>query len=134
MKILDFIINIIYDNVIINNYEKKGKDIARKNDVEQGKLMKYLLGCYAVYFNGKYNHQSEDADEKVGKYLRKNHPEYQKIKKQIKEIMKQNPNVQAVFTTDKGISLSSEEHEVLNHYFNLESIAELIEREYPDAS
>ena len=45
-------------------------------------------------------------------------------------MMKQNPNVQAVFTTDKGISLSSEEHEVLNHYFNLESIAELIEREY----
>ncbi|MDD7218654.1 MAG: transposase [Clostridia bacterium] len=120
MKIPDFRINIINDNVIINNNEKEGKYIARKervwfpgatyhlmtrgirrkeiftddldrqvylellksslrkyrcvlhayclmtnhihmlletSDVEPGKLMKYLSGCYAVYFNGKYNHQ-----------------------------------------------------------------------------
>lgn len=73
---------------------------------------------------------SERVDEKVGKYLRKNHPEYQKIKKRIKEMMQQHPNVQAVFETDEVVTLTPEEHEVLNHYFNLESSAELIEREY----
>lgn len=72
----------------------------------------------------------EDVDEKVGKYLRENHPEYQKISQQIKEMMQQHPNVRAVFETDEAVTLTPEEHEILNHYFNLESSAELIEREY----
>lgn len=72
----------------------------------------------------------EDVDEKVSKYLRENHPEYQKISQQINEMMQQYPNVRAVFETDEAVTLTPEEHEVLNHYFNLESSAELIEREY----
>lgn len=50
---------------------------------------------------------SERVDEKVGKYLRKNHPEYQKIKKQIKEMMQQHPNVRAVFETDEAVSVTN---------------------------
>lgn len=72
----------------------------------------------------------EDVDEKVSKYLRENHPEYQKISQQINEMMQQHPNVRAVFETDEAVTLTPEEHEVLNHYFSLESSAELLEREY----
>ena len=85
---------------------------------------------YRQDFLWKESTLSERVDEKVGKYLRKNHPEYQKIKKQIKEMMQQHPNVRAVFETDEAVTLTPEEHEILNHYFNLESSAELIEREY----
>lgn len=58
---------------------------------------------YRQDFLWKESTLSERVDEKVGKYLRKNHPEYQKIKKQIKEMMQQHPNVRAVFETDEAV-------------------------------
>ena len=44
--------------------------------------------------------------------------------------MKQYPKVQAVFETDEAVMLTTEEHEILHTYFQLESSVELIEREY----
>lgn len=85
---------------------------------------------YRQDFLWKESTLSERVDEKVGKYLRENHPEYQEIRQQIDELMQQHPNVRAVFEIDEEVTLTPEEHEVLNHYFNLESSAELIEREY----
>ena len=72
----------------------------------------------------------EKVDQKVCEYLREHHAEYQSTKQRIKELMEQHPNVQAVFETNDAITLTAEEHEILHTYFQLESGAELIEREY----
>ena len=72
----------------------------------------------------------EKVDQKVTEYLREHHAEYQSTKQRIKELMEQYPNVQAVFETEDEVTLTAEEHEILHTYFQLESSAELIEREY----
>ena len=72
----------------------------------------------------------EDVDVKVGKYLRANHQEYQKIRRQIDVLMQQYPAVRALFESDDAVTLTAEEHEALNRYFCLESNAEMIERAY----
>ena len=72
----------------------------------------------------------EKVDQKVCEYLREHHAEYRNTKQKMKELMEQYPNVQAVLETDDAVTLSVEEHEILHTYFQLESSAELIEREY----
>ena len=72
----------------------------------------------------------EKADQKVCKYLRKQHSEYRNTKQKMKELVEQYPKVKAVFETDDEVTLTAEEHEILHTYFQLESGAELIEREY----
>ena len=72
----------------------------------------------------------EKVDQKVTEYLRDHHEEYRSTKQRIKELMEQYPKVQAVFETDDAVTLTAEEHEILHTYFQLESGAELIEREY----
>ena len=72
----------------------------------------------------------EKVDQKVCEYLRKHHAEYRNTKQKMKELMEQYPKVQAVFETDDAVTLTAEEHEILHAYFQLESSAELIEREY----
>ena len=72
----------------------------------------------------------EKVDQKVNEYLRGHHTEYRSTKQKMKELIEQYPNVQAVFETDDAIMLTAEEHEILHKYFQLESGAELIEREY----
>ena len=72
----------------------------------------------------------EKVDQKVCEYLREHHAEYRNTKQKIKELMEQYPNVQAVFESDDAVALTTEEHEILHTYFQLESGVELIEREY----
>ena len=48
----------------------------------------------------------------------------------MKELMEQYPNVLVVFETKDAVTLTAEEHEILHTYFQLESGADLIEREY----
>ena len=72
----------------------------------------------------------EKVDQKVCEYLREHHAEYRKMKQKMQELMEQYPNVLAVFETDDAVTLTAEEHEILHAYFQLESSAELIEREY----
>ena len=72
----------------------------------------------------------EKVDQKVCEYLKEHHAEYRNTKQKMKELMDQYPNVQAVFETDDAVSLTAEEHKILHTYFQLESYAELIEREY----
>ena len=72
----------------------------------------------------------EKVDQKVCVYLREHHAEYRKTKQKMKELMEQYPNVQAVVETKDAITLTAEEHGILHTYFQLESGAELIEREY----
>ena len=72
----------------------------------------------------------EKVDQKLCVYLREHHAEYRNTKQKMKELMEQYPNVQAVFETDDAVTLTAEEHEILHTYFQLESGAELIEREY----
>ena len=72
----------------------------------------------------------EKVDHKVCEYLRKHHAEYQNTKQKLKELVEQYPNVLAVFETNDSVTLTAEEHEILHTYFQLESGAELIEREY----
>lgn len=72
----------------------------------------------------------EKVDQKVCEYLREHHAEYRSTKQKMKEQMEQYPNVQAVFETSDAVTLTAEEHEILHTYFQLESSAELIEREY----
>ena len=72
----------------------------------------------------------EKVDQKVCEYLREHHAEYRNTKQKMKELMEQYPKVQAVFETDDAVVLTAEEHEILHTYFQLESGAELIEREY----
>ena len=72
----------------------------------------------------------EKVDQKVTEYLRDHHAEYRSTKQRIKELMEQYPNVHAVFETEDEVTLTAEEHEILHTYFQLESYAELIEREY----
>ena len=73
---------------------------------------------------------NEIVDQKVCEYLREHHAEYRNAKQRIKELMEQYPNVKAVFETETEVTLTAEEHERLHAYFQLESSAELIEREY----
>ena len=72
----------------------------------------------------------EKVDQKVTEYLRDHYAEYRNTKQKMKELMEQYPNVKAVFETDDAVTLTAEEHEILHTYFQLESYAELIEREY----
>ena len=72
----------------------------------------------------------EKVDQKVCEYLREHHAEYQNTKQKMKELVEQYPNVQVVFETEDTVMLTAEEHEILHTYFQLESYAELIEREY----
>ena len=72
----------------------------------------------------------EKVDQRVCVYLREHHAEYRKTKQKMKELMERYPNVQAVFETEDEVMLTAEEHEILHTYFQLESSAELIEREY----
>lgn len=72
----------------------------------------------------------EEVDVKVGKYLRANHQEYQKIRQQIDVLMQQYPAVRALFESDDAVTLTAEEHKALIRYFCLESSVEMIEREY----
>lgn len=72
----------------------------------------------------------EKVDHKVTEYLRDHHAEYRSTKQRIKELMEQYPNVQAVLETADAVTLTAEEHEILHTYFQLESYAELLEREY----
>ena len=72
----------------------------------------------------------EKVDQKVCEYLREHHAEYRNTKQKMKELVEQYPSVQAVFETDDAVTLTVEEHEILHTYFQLESSAELIEREY----
>ena len=72
----------------------------------------------------------EKVDQKVCEYLREHHAEYRSTKQRIKEVIEQHPNVQSVFETKNAVALTAEEHEILHRYFQLESYAELIEREY----
>ena len=62
-------------------------------------------------------------------YLREHHAEYRNTKQKMKELVEQYPNVLAVFETNDVVTLTAEEHEILHTYFQLESGAELIERE-----
>lgn len=71
----------------------------------------------------------EKVDQKVCEYLKEHNAEYQNTKHKMKELMEQYPNVQAVFETDEAITLTSEEHEILHTYLQLESNAELIEKD-----
>ena len=72
----------------------------------------------------------EKVDQKVCEYLREHHAEDRNTKQKMKELVEQYPNVQAVFETDDEVTLTAEEHGILHTYFQLESGAELIEREY----
>ena len=72
----------------------------------------------------------EKVDQKVCEYLRVLHAEYRNTKQNMKELMEQYPNVQAVFEMKDAVTLTAEEHEILHTYFQMESGAELIEREY----
>ena len=72
----------------------------------------------------------EKVDQKVCEYLREHHAEYQNTKQKMKDLVEQYPKVQAVFETDDAVTLTAEEHGILHTYFQLESGAELIEREY----
>lgn len=72
----------------------------------------------------------EKVDQKVCEYLREHHAEYQNTKQKMKELMEQYPNVLTLFETDDVVTLTAEEHEILHTYFQLESGAEPIEREY----
>ena len=55
----------------------------------------------------------EKVDQKVTEYLRDHHAEYRSTKQRIKELMEQYPNVQAVLETDDAVTLTAEEHEIL---------------------
>ena len=72
----------------------------------------------------------EKVDQKVCEYLRGHNVEYRNTKQKMKELMEQNPNVLALFETEDAVTLTAEEHKILHTYFQLESSAELIEREY----
>ena len=72
----------------------------------------------------------EKVDQKVCEYLREHHAEYQNTKQKMKELMERYPNVLALFETEDAVALTAEEHEILHTYLQLESSAELIEREY----
>ena len=72
----------------------------------------------------------EIVDQKVCEYLRGHHAEYRNSKQKIMELLEKFPNVHAVFETEDAVTLTAEEHGILHTYFQLESGAELIEREY----
>ena len=72
----------------------------------------------------------EKVDQKVCEYLREHHAEYRDTKQKMKELMEHYPNLQTVLETDEAVTLTAEEHEILHTYFQLESSAELLEREY----
>ena len=72
----------------------------------------------------------EQVDQKVCEYIRAHQAEYQNTKQKMKELMERYPNVLALFETEDAVELTAEEHEILHTYFQLESGAELIEREH----
>lgn len=72
----------------------------------------------------------EKVEEKVCKYLNSKHPEYQGVKRQIRELLVQHPKINEVLDWNRAVELTAQEHEALNKLLQLENKKSLIEREY----
>ena len=68
--------------------------------------------------------------EQVCTYLKKHDTEYQRLQKEILELVKKYPVIETFMESTQPISLAAEEHQALNQYFQLESGKEMIEEEY----
>ena len=68
--------------------------------------------------------------EQVCTYLKKHHPEYQRLKKEILELTEKYPAIDSFMDSEQKVSLTDEEHRAIHQYFELESEKEMIEEEY----
>ena len=68
--------------------------------------------------------------EQVCTYLKKHDTEYQRLQKEILELVKKYPVIETFMESTQPISLTAEEHQALNQYFQLESGKEMLEEEY----
>ena len=68
--------------------------------------------------------------EQVCTYLKKHHPEYQRLQKEILELTEKYPAIDSFMDSEQKVSLTAEEHRAIHQYFELESEKEMIEEEY----
>ena len=68
--------------------------------------------------------------EQVCTYLKKHHPEYQRLQKEILELTEKYPAIDSFMDSEQKVSLKAEEHRAIHQYFELESEKEMIEEEY----
>ena len=68
--------------------------------------------------------------EQVYTYLKKHHPEYQRLQKEILELTEKYPAIDSFMDSEQEVSLTAKEHWAIHQYFELESEKEMIEEEY----
>lgn len=73
---------------------------------------------------------SEQAENRVLQYLKKNHPEYLEMRTKAADLVEQCPTLGHLLDCKNAISLTAEEHDKLHKYFQLESDIESLERAY----
>ena len=59
--------------------------------------------------------------EQVCTYLKKHHPEYQRLQKEILELTEKYPAIDSFMDSEQKVSLTAEEHRAIHQYFELES-------------
>lgn len=68
--------------------------------------------------------------EQICNYLKNHNAEYQRLQKEILELIEKYPVIETFMESDQSISLTADEHQALHQYFQLESGKEMIEEEY----
>lgn len=68
--------------------------------------------------------------EQVCTYLKKHDAEYQRLQKKILELIEKYPVIETFMEAAQSISLTADEHQALQQYFQLENGKEMIEEEY----
>ena len=68
--------------------------------------------------------------EQICSYLKKHNAEYQRLQKEILELIETYPVIETFMEAAQSISLTADEHQALHQYFQLENGKEMIEEEY----
>ena len=68
--------------------------------------------------------------EQICNYLKKHDAEYQRLQKEILELIETYPVIETFMEAAQSISLTADEHQALHQYFQLENGKEMIEEEY----
>lgn len=68
--------------------------------------------------------------EQICNYLKKHDAEYQRLQKEILELIEKYPVIETFMEAAQSISLTADENQALHQYFQLENGKEMIEEEY----
>lgn len=68
--------------------------------------------------------------EQICNYLKKHDAEYQRLQKEILELIEKYPVIETFMEAAQSISLTADEYQALHQYFQLENGKEMIEEEY----